>query len=83
MYPFFIGFGTGLTLAMLFAPKSGEATRGYIGSVATGGVDYVKRQTDELKESALDAVDRGKDMMHRQVERLASAQNSGVEMYQR
>src|SRR5438270_252920 len=72
MYHFVVGFGAGMLLGVLFAPKSGDSTRGYIGSAATGGVGYVKRQTDELRESALDLVDRGKDIVHRQVEKLAS-----------
>ena len=83
MYPFLIGFGTGTLIGILFAPKSGGSTRDYIGSVASGSVDYVKRQTDELRESALDMMDRGKDVLHRQVEKLASSQNNGVEVYQR
>lgn len=83
MYPFLYGFGTGMLLSVLFAPKSGQATRGYIGCVASGGVDYVKRQTDEVRESALDLVDRGRDMVHRQVEKFAVAPTNGAEVYQR
>jgi gas vesicle protein len=83
MYQFLIGFGAGALLGVLFAPKPGEAMRGYIGSVATGGVGYVKRQTGEVRESALDMVDRGRDALHRQVEKMATAQSNGVEVYQR
>lgn len=83
MYQFIIGFGAGALLGVLFAPKSGEATRGYLGSVAADSVDYVKRQTGEVRESALDMVDRGREALQRQVERMATAQNSGVEVYQR
>ncbi len=83
MYPFIIGFSAGTLIGMLFAPKSGGSTRDYLGCVATGSVDYVKRQADEIRESALDMVDRGKDVLHRQVEKLAMAQDNGVEVYQR
>ena len=72
MYQFLYGFGTGMLLAVLFAPRSGGATR-----------DYVRRQTDELRESALDMVDRGRDALHRQVEKLATPPPSVVEVYQR
>lgn len=72
MYSFLLGFGTGLTLAILFAPESGGAAR-----------EYIRRQTDEMKESALDMVDRGKDAMLKQVERLATVQTPGVEVYHR
>jgi gas vesicle protein len=83
MYSFLIGLSAGTLLGVLFAPKAGGSTRNYLGSVATGSVDYVKRQTDEIRESTLDMVDRGKDVLHRQVEKLATAQNNGVEVYQR
>ena len=42
---FLLGFGLGLVGGVLFAPRSGEDTRGYIGSKANEGVDYVKRQS--------------------------------------
>ncbi len=83
MNVFLVGFGAGAVLGLMFAPKSGGVTREYIGSMATGGVDFVKRQSDEVKESALDMVDRGRDVLHRQVEKLATSQNSDVEVYQR
>jgi gas vesicle protein len=83
MYSFAIGLGVGSLIGLLLAPKSGGVTRDYLGSVATDGVDYVRRQTDELRESALDMVDRGKEVLHRHVEKLAMAQNTGVEVYQR
>jgi gas vesicle protein len=83
MYQFIIGFGAGTLIGMLFAPKSGEATRGYLGSVAAEGADYVKRHTDDVRGSAMGMVDRGRDAVQRQMEKLALGQNSGVEVYQR
>lgn len=83
MYPFLYGLGTGILLGVLFAPKSGVATRDYIGSMAAGSVGYVKKQTDEIRESALDMVDRGRDAFQRQVEKLATPPPSAVEVYQR
>ena len=80
---FLMGLGIGILGGVLFAPQSGEDTRGLIGTKATGGVDYLKRQSQELKDSALDAVDKGKDIVNRQVEKIASSQEHATNVYQR
>ena len=72
MNHFLMGFGAGITLGVLFAPRSGKAMR-----------DYITHQTNEIRESTLDAVDRGRDLINRQVERLATPRATGVEVYQR
>jgi hypothetical protein len=46
-------------------------------------MEYLKRQTDEVRESALDLVDRGREMVHRQVGKLAISPSNGAEVYQR
>jgi gas vesicle protein len=84
MLNFLTGFGCGIAMGILFAPKSGEHTREYLASMASGGVGYIKRQAGEIRETALDAVERGRDVVNRQMERLAAAgQNSAAEVYQR
>lgn len=84
MLNFLTGFGVGVTVGMLLAPKSGERTREYLASMASGGIGFIKRQTDEFRETALDAVERGKDVVNRRMERFAAAgQNSAMEVYQR
>jgi gas vesicle protein len=81
---FLLGFGLGIVAGILWAPKSGEETRGYIGSKANEGVGYVKRQTQEIRDSAMDAVERGKEVVNRQVEKLAStSQEHAAQVYQR
>jgi gas vesicle protein len=80
---FLVGFGVGVTVGMIFAPKSGGDTREYLASVATGGIGYIKKQTGEAREVALDAVERGKQAVNRQIERLGPPQNSAAEIYQR
>lgn len=72
MNQFFMGFGAGIALGLLFAPRSGRSTR-----------RYLAEQTGELRESTLDAVDRGRDLLNRQRERWAVPRISGVEIYQR
>lgn len=72
MNSFVAGFGVGFVLGVLFAPYSGHAVRAMI-----------RKQTGELRETALDMVDRGRDAVNRQVERLATAQGTGLEVYQR
>ncbi len=60
---FLTGFGTGIALAILFAPRSGGATRHFIGrkaqegtdmleAKAAAGRDYLKRQAAELRARA-------------------------------
>ena len=72
MNQFLMGFGAGITLAVLFAPRSGKALR-----------TSITHQTNEMRESTLDAVDRGRELLNRQVERLAVPRAPGVEIYQR
>jgi gas vesicle protein len=72
MNNFLMGFGTGITLGVLFAPRSGKVMR-----------DYITHQTNEMRESTLDAVDRGRELINRRVERLATPRAPGVEIYQR
>jgi len=83
MGTFLCGFGLGIMAGVLFAPRSGEDTREYIGSKASEGVGFVKRQTQELRDSAMDVVDRGKEMVNRQVGKLASLQEHAAHVYQR
>lgn len=80
---FIFGLGLGVTAGLLLAPRSGQDTRGLITSKANDGVDYVKKQTQELRDSALDMVDRGKDAVSRQVEKIASSQEHAARVYQR
>ena len=78
---FFLGVGLGVAVGMLFAPKSGEETREYLRSKAAEGADYVKRRGSELRESAGDAIDRGKESLKRQKENLSAAVEAGKQAY--
>lgn len=84
MLQFMIGFATGVCAAILLAPDSGRATRARLAAAASGGVNYMKRQTGELRESALDIVEQGKNVVNRQVERMSGVTPVSLEeRYQR
>ena len=79
---FLAGLGIGAVLALLFAPKSGEETRGYIAQKAEEGREFVKTKTGELRRQAEDAVEKGKDMVSKQKELLSAALEAGKQAYQ-
>jgi len=78
---FLFGFGVGLAVGILFAPKSGEETRQLIRAKAGEGREYVKRRGEELKESAEELIERGKGAISRQRETLAAAVEAGKQAY--
>jgi gas vesicle protein len=70
---FMVGVGVGALVAALFTPKSGRETRRLIVRKAEDGRDYVKAKGKELADQAEEIMDRTKDMVARQKERLADA----------
>lgn len=78
---FFLGLGIGVAIGVLFAPKSGEETRGYLRSKAGEGREYLKRRGEELYESAGELVEKGKAAITSQKERLAAAVEAGKQAY--
>ncbi|MGE0043197.1 MAG: YtxH domain-containing protein [Vicinamibacterales bacterium] len=71
MLAFVVGALTGATVALLFAPQSGEETRDFLGQKAR-----------ESREKARDAVDQGREMYKRQRETLSGAIERGREAFQ-
>lgn len=78
---FAFGLGVGLAIGVLFAPKSGEETREYIRTKAGEGRDYLKRRTDEVRESAGETVERGRSALSRHREHLSAAVEAGRQAY--
>ena len=78
---FFLGLGVGIAAGLLFAPKSGEETRAMIKSKASDGSDYVKRRSGELRDTASEAVDRGREVVNRQKDQIAAAVQAGKQAY--
>jgi gas vesicle protein len=79
-------------VGILFAPKSGEETRGLIKDKAGEGADYLKRRTVELRDSAGDVVEKvkgsagdmvekSKSAINRQKDQLAAAVEAGKQAY--
>lgn len=78
---FCLGLGLGVALGVLFAPKSGEETRAFLKSRADEGTDYVRRRSSEFKDSAIGAVERGKQTIQRQKDHLTAAMEAGRQAY--
>jgi len=78
---FFLGLGLGVAVGLLFAPKSGSETRELLLSKADEGKEYLKRQSDQLRSSAGDAIERGKSALAKQREQLSAAVEAGRQAY--
>jgi gas vesicle protein len=78
---FFLGLGVGVAVGILFAPQSGEDTRALLRTKAGEGTDFLKKQSETLRESASEVVERGKTTLVRQKEQLAAAVEAGKQAY--
>lgn len=79
---FLLGFGIGITVGVLFAPKSGPESRDYIGTKASEGTDYLLKQGQQLKDSAADLLDRGKTVVMNQKDKVMGAAEQATQAYQ-
>jgi gas vesicle protein len=78
---FLLGLGLGVGVGLVFAPQSGEETRDLLKSKADESKDYLKRQSEGLRGSAADAVDKGREALNRQRDSLADAIEAGRQAY--
>jgi gas vesicle protein len=78
---FFLGLGLGVAVGLLFAPKSGSETRELLLQKADEGKEYLKRQGEQLRTSAGDAIDRGRSALARQRDQLSAAVEAGRQAY--
>ncbi len=78
---FFLGLGLGVAVGLLFAPKSGAETRDLILSKADESKDYLRRRGNELRETATEAIERGKTAVSRQRDHLTAAVEAGKQAY--
>lgn len=89
---FLLGLGIGVAAGILWAPRSGEETRqilaeragegaDYLRTRAQDGTEYVKNQTDNLKQSAADLYDKSRTTVSRHKENLSAAVDAGKQAY--
>jgi len=78
---FLLGLGVGIGIGMLFAPKSGADARQYIKDKTGEGTDYLKQRSTQLRDSAGDLVNKGKDAINRQKDTIAEAVQAGKQAY--
>ncbi len=78
---FLLGLGVGVGIGILFAPKSGQETRELIKNKTGEGADYLKQRSAELKQTAAEWVDKGKEALNRQRENIADAMEAGRQAY--
>jgi gas vesicle protein len=79
---FLLGLGVGVGIGMLFAPKSGAETREIIKNKAGEGTDFIKQRGTDMKQTASEWVDKGKEALGRQKETLSDAMEAGKRAYQ-
>jgi gas vesicle protein len=89
---FLLGLGVGVGIGMLFAPKAGSETRQLIKDKAGEGSDFLKQKAGEsgeflksrssdLKQTASEWVEKGKDVIGRQKDSISDAVEAGRQAY--
>ena len=78
---FLLGLGVGVAVVLLFAPTIGAETRDFLLTKADEGKDYLKRRSEELRDSASDAIEKGKGVVARQRDQLSAAGEAGKQAY--
>ena len=78
---FLLGLGVGVGIGMLFAPKSGQETRELIKNKAGEGTDFLKQRGENIKQTAAEWVDKGKEAIGRQKDNIAEAVEAGRQAY--
>ncbi|HEX6896770.1 MAG TPA: YtxH domain-containing protein [Bryobacteraceae bacterium] len=64
------GFGAGIALGMLFAPRSGSDTRNYLHSKAEDTARQIKEQSGKVMDTANETIGRAKDMANQTIGRV-------------
>jgi gas vesicle protein len=78
---FLLGLGVGVGIGMLFAPKSGQETRELIKNKAGEGTDFLKQRGADIKQTATEWVDKGKEALGRQKDNISEAVEAGRQAY--
>ncbi len=89
---FLLGLGIGVAAGILWAPRAGEETRQLIADKAGEGADYlraraqegsdfVRQRSEDLKGSANDLYEKGRQTVSRQKDTLSAAVEAGKQAY--
>jgi gas vesicle protein len=78
---FLLGLGVGVGIGMLFAPKSGQETRDMLRAKAGEGTDYLRQRGNDVKQTASEWVDKGRDALNRQRDTISDAVQAGRQAY--
>ena len=78
---FGIAAALGAAAAVLLAPKSGPETRKVLRSKAEEGADYLASRASDARDTAAEAIHRGKKAIKQNAENLSAAVDAGVQTY--
>jgi gas vesicle protein len=78
---FLAGLGFGALMGVLYAPRSGRETRDAIKNSAQEGGEYLRDRSREAKETVSQWVDRGKDVVGQQKEKISAAIDASRQAY--
>ena len=78
---FGIGAALGVAAAVMLAPKSGPETRKFLRSKADEGTDYLASRASDARDTAAEAINRGKKVIKQNAENLTAAVDAGVQTY--
>jgi gas vesicle protein len=74
---FLAGLSTGISLGMLFAPRSGLRTRLLIQRRATDGADYLRHRGSDVRSAAAEAIRDSTNRMSKGADALKAAVEAG------
>jgi gas vesicle protein len=78
---FLVGLGLGSLIGILFAPKSGADTRGYLSDKLKEGSEYAHKKRHELRERVAALGKHGKNVVTQKKEQIPAAVDVGREIY--
>ncbi|HZS28935.1 MAG TPA: YtxH domain-containing protein [Candidatus Angelobacter sp.] len=78
---FLAGLGFGALLGVLYAPRSGRETREAIKNSAQEGGEYLKTRGREARDTMNQWVDRGKDVVGQQKDKINAAIDASRQAY--
>ena len=78
---FLAGLGFGALMGVLYAPRSGRETRDALKNTAQEGGEYIKTRGREAKETVNQWVDRSKDVVGQQKEKISAAIDATRQAY--